>query len=101
VAVDIRPSSITFGQWVGVTLSAERWNQLFIPRGFAHGFVTLVENCEVQYKVSAPFRGDLDRGIRFDDPAIGVAWPDLGAPFQLSSKDRDAPLLADASAELG
>ena len=94
VAVDIRRGSATFGQWAGAILSAEEWNQLLIPPGFAHGFLTLEDRCEVQYKVSAPFRSDLDRAIRFDDPAIGIEWP-LPGEFEMSDKDRDAPLLAD------
>jgi dTDP-4-dehydrorhamnose 3,5-epimerase len=94
VAVDIRQGSPTFGNWVGVTLSAALWNQVLVPKGFAHGFVTLEEDCEVQYKVSAPYRPDLDRAIRFDDPAIGVEWPLPTALLQLSAKDREAPLLA-------
>ena len=101
VAVDIRPASSTFGKWVGVTLSAELWNQLFVPKGFAHGFLTLVEDCEVQYKVSAPYSTEHDRSLRFDDPAIGIEWPDVGIEFQLSAKDRDAPLLANLETELG
>lgn len=100
VAVDIRPGSRTYGTWVGVNLSADKWNQLFVPKGFAHGFLTLVEDCEVQYKVSAPYSPEHDRSVRFDDPAIGIEWPDVGVAFQLSDKDRDAPLLADLAAEL-
>ena len=96
VAVDIRPGSPTFGRWTGLVLSAELWNQLFVPAGFAHGFVTLEENVEVQYKVSAPYRSDLDRAIRFDDPAIGIDWPLSGDAVQLSAKDQAAPLLAQA-----
>ena len=94
VAVDIRRGSATCGQWVGATLSAKLWNQMLIPPGFAHGFLTLEEHSEVQYKVSAPYRPDLDRAIRFDDPAIGIEWP-LPGEFILSDKDRQAPLLAD------
>lgn len=94
VAVDIRRGSATFGQWVGAVLCAEHWNQLLIPPGFAHGFLTLEEHCEVQYKVSAPYRADLDRAIRFDDPAIGVDWPIPAGEIVLSDKDRNAPLLA-------
>lgn len=96
VAVDIRRSSPTFGRWVGLVLSADAWNQLLIPAGFAHGFVTLEENVEVQYKVSAPYRPDLDRGLRFNDPAIGVEWPISGDEVQLSAKDQAAPDLAQA-----
>lgn len=99
VAVDIRPGSATFGQWAGVTLSAELWNQLLITRGFAHGFLTLTENCEVQYKVSVPYRAELDRAVRYDDPAIGIDWPDVGVAYRLSAKDRNAPLLGDAEAD--
>lgn len=94
VAVDIRRGSATFGQWVGAILSAENWNQLLIPPGFAHGFLTLEEHTEVQYKVSAPYRADLDRTIRFDDPAIGIEWPLPADQVMLSDKDRNAPLLS-------
>ena len=94
VAVDIRRESATFGQWAGAILSVELWNQLLIPPGFAHGFLTLAEHTEVQYKVSAPYREDLDRAIRFDDPAIGIEWPMLAGEFILSDKDRNAPVLA-------
>ena len=95
VAVDIRQGSPTFGIWVSAILSAERWNQLLVPAGFAHGFLTLEENCEVQYKVSSPFSAEHDRAIRFDDPEIGIDWPIAVAELFLSDKDRTAPLLAD------
>jgi dTDP-4-dehydrorhamnose 3,5-epimerase len=95
VAVDIRRTSPTFGQWVGVTLSSEAWNQLLIPRGFAHGFVTLEPDTEVQYKVTAPYSPEHDRCVRFDDPAIGVDWPMQADQLTLSDKDRAAPALAD------
>lgn len=96
VAVDIRRGSPTFGSWVGLTISASHWNQILVPKGFAHGFVTLEPDTEVQYKVTAPYRPDLDRGIRFDDPAIGIEWPVPADQVQLSAKDRIAPLLAEA-----
>jgi dTDP-4-dehydrorhamnose 3,5-epimerase len=96
VAVDIRQGSPTFGRWVGLVLSAELGNQVLVPKGFAHGFVTLEEHSEVQYKVTAPYRADLDRTIRFDDPAIGVEWPI--SDVQLSVKDNVAPLLSSADA---
>ena len=96
VAVDIRKSSPTFGRWVGVELSAAKWNQLLVPAGFAHGFVTLEPDTEVLYKVTAPYAPALDRSIRFDDPAIGLALPVAVDEALLSGKDRDAPLLADA-----
>lgn len=94
VGVDIRRSSPTFGRWAGVVLSAEKWNQLYVPEGFAHGFVTLEDDTEVTYKVSAAYSPEHDRSIRFDDPAIGIAWPLDGEPV-LSDKDAAAPLLAD------
>jgi dTDP-4-dehydrorhamnose 3,5-epimerase len=95
VAVDVRPGSPTFGRWVGITLSADEWNQLFVPSGFAHGFVTLEENCEVLYKVSATYSPAHERTVRFDDPAIGIEWPVDPGTLILSDKDRSAPLLAD------
>jgi dTDP-4-dehydrorhamnose 3,5-epimerase len=94
VAVDIRPDSPTFGHWAGVTLSAEEWNQLFVPKGFAHGFVALEDGTEVIYKVSAPYAPELERSIRFDDPAIGIEWPLDADALILSDKDRAAPMLA-------
>lgn len=95
VAVDIRRGSASFGRWVGLVVSAEEWNQILVPRGFAHGFVTLEEHTEVQYKVTAPYRPDLDRAIRFDDPAIGIEWPIAADAVRLSAKDAAAPLLQD------
>jgi dTDP-4-dehydrorhamnose 3,5-epimerase len=96
VAVDVRRSSPTFGHWAGLTLSAREWNQLLVPKGFAHGFVTLEPDTEVLYKVSAPYSPGHDRAVRYDDPAIGIAWPEVGPNFQLSAKDSAAPLLAQA-----
>ena len=95
VAVDIRAGSPTFGRWVGTELSRSKWNQLLVPAGFAHGFVTLVPDTEVAYKVSDYYAPKHDRAIRFDDPAIGIDWPPGLPPFQLSEKDRTAPRLAD------
>ena len=97
VAVDIRRGSSTFGRWAGLVLSASEWNQLFVPRGFAHGFVTLEQDCEVLYKVSAPFAPELDRAIRFDDPDIGIDWPVALEDASLSDKDRAQPRLAQLS----
>lgn len=101
VVVDIRSRSPTFGKWVGLVVSAELWNQVFIPRGFAHGFVTIEEDTEVQYKVTAPYRPDLERSIRYDDPEIGIDWPVDASEVQLSAKDRDAPLLRDVGTGFG
>ncbi len=95
VAVDIRRASPTFGQWVGMRLSAAEWNQMLIPSGFAHGFLALEPDSEVQYKVTAPYSRDHDRAIRFDDPAIGIDWPVARGEITLSPKDEAAPLLSD------
>ncbi len=95
VAVDIRRGSPTFGKWAGLVISAAEWNQLFVPSGFAHGFVTLEEDSEVLYKVSAPYSPEHERAIRFDDPAIGIEWPVAAGELILSDKDRSAPPLAE------
>ncbi|UWL60244.1 dTDP-4-dehydrorhamnose 3,5-epimerase [Brucella pseudintermedia] len=96
VAVDIRKGSPTFGKWVALEVSAEKWNQILVPKGFAHGFMTLVENTEVIYKVTNYYSPEHDRSIRFDDPAIGIDWPLSSSGVQLSDKDQKAPMLADA-----
>ena len=93
VAVDIRRSSPSFGRWVGIEVSADRWNQILVPRGFAHGFVTLVPDTEVIYKVTDVYSPQHDRAIRFDDPEIAIAWPLPADVLRLSDKDRAAPLL--------
>jgi dTDP-4-dehydrorhamnose 3,5-epimerase len=99
VAVDIRKGSPTYGQWVGAELSAQNGHQLFIPIGFAHGFVTLEPDCEVTYKCSDTYAPDADGGIRWDDPALGMGgidWPmPAGTVPELSAKDQVQPLLAD------
>jgi dTDP-4-dehydrorhamnose 3,5-epimerase len=94
VAVDIRRSSPTFGQWVGVTLSAENRRQMWIPPGFAHGFVVTSESAEFLYKTTDYWAAEHERCIRWDDPALGIAWP-VTAPL-LSDKDRNGKLLAEA-----
>jgi dTDP-4-dehydrorhamnose 3,5-epimerase len=96
VVVDIRRGSPTFGRWLGMEVSAERWNQILVPKGYAHGFVTLVPDTEVFYKVTDFYSPEHDRAIRFDDPAIGIDWPIDGESITLSKKDAEAPLLADA-----
>ncbi|PBC02072.1 dTDP-4-dehydrorhamnose 3,5-epimerase [Mesorhizobium sp. WSM3860] len=96
VAVDIRRSSATFGKWVALEISAEKGNQILVPKGFAHGFVTLVPHTEVLYKVTDTYSPEHDRSIRFDDPEIGIEWPAIPGGFQLSDKDRKAPSLATA-----
>jgi len=96
VAVDIRRSSPTFRRWLALEISAEKWNQILVPKGFAHGFVTLAPDTEVVYKVTERYAPGHDRSIRFDDPAIGIDWQVPTAEITQSDKDRNAPLLADA-----
>lgn len=96
VAVDIRKNSPTFGQWVGVRLSSQNHKQLWIPEGFAHGFVALSEHAEVFYKTNAFWAKEFEGSIRWDDPDIGVEWPLSGSPC-LSDKDKAAPFLKDAA----
>jgi dTDP-4-dehydrorhamnose 3,5-epimerase len=93
VAVDVRRDSPTFGKWVGEELSEANHRQLWVPPGFAHGFVVLSESALFQYKVSAPYAREDEVSVRWDDPTIGIEWP-LAAPV-LSPKDAVAPLLAD------
>jgi dTDP-4-dehydrorhamnose 3,5-epimerase len=95
VAVDIRASSKTFGQWFGANLSAENKRQMWIPEGFAHGFVVLSESAEFLYKTTDYWAPEHERCIRWDDPKIGIAWPIEGLP-QLSDKDVEGTLLAAA-----
>lgn len=101
VAVDIRNGSPTYGKWVSCVLSAGKFNQLLVPQGFAHAFLTLEPDVEVLYKVSAPYSPECDRGVRWNDPAIGVAWPlEPGQQPVLSAKDAAAPLLADIASTI-
>ncbi|WP_427310856.1 dTDP-4-dehydrorhamnose 3,5-epimerase [Cupriavidus sp. H39] len=95
VAVDIRRSSPNFGRWVGVELSAENKRQLWVPEGFAHGFVVLSESAEFLYKTTDYYAPQFERSLRWDDPALGIQWPIDGAPV-LSKKDEDAPAFAVA-----
>ncbi|EPC9992411.1 TPA: dTDP-4-dehydrorhamnose 3,5-epimerase [Enterobacter ludwigii] len=91
VAVDIRKSSSTFGKWVGVNLSAENKRQLWIPEGFAHGFLVLSETAEFVYKTTNYYHPDSDRGLMWNDPAIGIQWPNK--EIMLSEKDKKHPML--------
>ena len=91
VAVDIRRSSPTFGRWVGAELTAENHHQLWIPPGFAHGFVVLSDTADFVYKTTAYYAPETDRGILWNDPDIGIEWPQLDIPFSLSDKDQKQP----------
>ena len=92
VAVDIRTGSSTYGHWVGYVLSAENGHQLYVPVGFAHGFVTLEPDSEIVYKCSDYYAPETEGALRWDDPDIGIEWPLKGNPT-LSQKDTIAPLL--------
>jgi dTDP-4-dehydrorhamnose 3,5-epimerase len=91
VVVDIRKNSDTFGHWISVILSEENKRQVLVPKGFAHGFCTLVPNTHVIYKVDEYYDGELDRGVLWKDPVIGIDWP-VATPI-LSEKDSKLPLL--------
>ncbi|RFP12012.1 MULTISPECIES: dTDP-4-dehydrorhamnose 3,5-epimerase [unclassified Duganella] len=96
VAVDLRKSSATFGQWYGLELSAENKKQLWIPPGFAHGFVVTSDTAEFLYKTTDYWAPEHERSVLWNDPAIGIEWPALDAAPLLSGKDQAAVLLADA-----
>ncbi len=87
--LDLRPESPTFKEWVGVVLAAEKWNMTYVPEGFAHGFLTLEDNTEVFYQMSEIYNAASARGVRWDDPAFGIAWP--GGVEVISERDRTYP----------
>ncbi len=89
VILDIRPNSPTFGQWFGAELSAENRRMMYVPKGFAHGFVTLEDDTEAFYLVSAYYAPEFERGIRWNDPKFGIEWPI--EPVIISDKDRNHP----------
>ncbi|MGA9276136.1 dTDP-4-dehydrorhamnose 3,5-epimerase [Ilumatobacter sp.] len=95
VAVDLRRESPTFGDHVAVILTADSGNQLLVPAGFGHAFLTLERDTQVGYKVSAPYDPERERSVRWDDPALGIDWPLAGDIPVLSARDAVAPLLAD------
>ncbi|MCB1498636.1 MAG: dTDP-4-dehydrorhamnose 3,5-epimerase [Bauldia sp.] len=101
VVVDIRHGSPTFGMATAVTLSADNWRQFYVPPGFAHGFCTLTDNAEVLYRMTTYYAPEADRGLAFDDPALGIAWPVEPEKAILSDKDRNHPRLGDLPAYFG
>ena len=99
VAVDVRKDSKTYGQHFAVMLTGENKKQFLIPRGFAHGFIVLEDDTVFVYKCDNLYCKSAERGMRFDDPALGLEWPDVDAPLLLSDKDRVLPLLRDITPE--
>lgn len=99
VAVDLRVDSSTYGQYVAVTLSADNHKQFFIPAGFAHGFLALEENTIFHYKTTAVYDKTSEGGIRYDDPGLNIAWPDISS-FIVTEKDRVLPTLAEYQANM-
>ncbi len=95
VTVDLRAGSPTYGRWVGVALTAERGEQLFVPHGFAHGYCTLEPDTEVAYKVDGFYAPDCDAGLAWDDPSLAIAWPISPHEAILSDKDRTLPAFKD------
>jgi len=96
VAVDMRRSSPNFGRWAGVELSEDNHRQLWVPPGFAHGFLVLSESADFLYKTTDFYAPQSEACVRWDDPAIGIQWPDAGVVPRLAEKDAKAPLLAEA-----
>ncbi len=97
VGVDVRPNSPHFGRWVGVELSEENKRMLYVPQGFAHGFLVLSDEAEFQYKCSDYYHPQSEGGVRYDDADIGIAWPKLDCVYTLSDKDAVLPLLNEQS----
>lgn len=95
VAVDLRVGSPDYGRWVAATLTAQGGEQFFVPRGFGHGYCTLEADTEVAYKVDDYYAPECERGLAWDDPALGIAWPVAPADAVLSDKDRKLPRFAD------
>lgn len=96
VAVDVRPGSSTYGKWFGETLSAKNRKMLFVPEGFLHGFLVMSDRADVIYQTTDYYSPQDERGVAWNDPDIGVRWPDPGCALILSDRDRKTPLLKDA-----
>lgn len=96
VAVDLRKSSTTFGKWVGAELTEENHRQMWVPPGFAHGFLTLTDTADFLYKTTDYYAPQFERCIAWNDPALAIAWPLAGDPPQISAKDQAGELLANA-----
>lgn len=96
VAVDLRRSSATFGEWVGLELSAENKKQLWIPEGFAHGFLVMSDQAEFLYKTTDYWHADSEQCVAWSDPTLNIVWPDIKMPFLLNSKDKSGVCFSDA-----
>jgi dTDP-4-dehydrorhamnose 3,5-epimerase len=96
VIVDLRPGSASRGRWLGVELTADNRRSLFVPRGFAHGFITLTDGSEILYMMSVPYAPGFSRGVRWNDPAIGIEWP--LEPKHMTDRDAAHPLLEESQA---
>ena len=95
VAVDVRAGSPTYGRWVSAELTADNGAQLYVPRGFAHAYMTLTSDTEVFYKIDGYYAPAAERGLRWNDPAVGIDWPAPEAAMVINDRDRSLPLLAD------
>jgi dTDP-4-dehydrorhamnose 3,5-epimerase len=100
IAVDLRKDSPTYGKHCSIILSGENKKQYFIPRGFAHGFIVLEDNTVFAYKCDNVYDKSAERGMRFDDPELGIEWPDIGVPIVLSEKDKNHPRFRDVEPEV-
>ncbi len=102
VVVDIRRGSLSFGQWVGIELSADNHRQLWIPEGFAHGFLALEDDTHFLYKATDFYARECERALRWDDPTLAINWPldRLAGPALVATKDADAPWLSDPTVDL-
>lgn len=98
VAVDLRTDSSTYGRWISTILSPDKANQLWVPPGFGHGFCTLEPNTVISYRVTDYYSPEHDKGMAWDDPNVGIEWPDVANPDTLSGRDRKHPALAELPA---